>query len=459
MSLEDNTIYLDLDTIPELDAVDDVCQCIVAVKIKDGGQICQLCKKDAYENRYVFSHTVEGQSLLEGEDDARVIEAIEDAAQEPVAEQKQPVAPAIPALPKEKKTRKTKAVKTVNPLLEVVQFIQLAQRSKGDVMMTHCCMRYGTITAFDRTIAAGVIIKEDDLSCFPDTALLLMALSRCGEQYRIVQQTDQLFIQSGDFSAYIPLTPGEGILTAVPDPAIAPCGEEFKAALKSVGILVKDAGATLLQMAIQLNPAVVVATNGQVIIAEQHGYDMPPFGMLVPKRFADVLNKTKKKIVSFGFSADTFTIHFEDRSWLRTNLYKDKFKEDLLGNLNTPSLSKQPIPQYFFDAAAEVANWSEDGKVYCFDGRISSHPPHKQNTGCARTFAMSGFDNRAYSAAALKLVAKKAVAFDNQTVKNVTLLFGERWKGAVRHEDLKRQIVEQVRDWSTHPLTDDDIPF
>jgi hypothetical protein len=438
---------------PQLDS--NACKCIVAVKIKDGGQVCQLCGGDAYENKYVFAHTPEGERLM---DETRDIgPAIQTALAlngptfvelDEIPEDDAPAAKA-PKAPKAPKTPKAKTVKTAFPLLEAVQFSQLAQRPKGDVMATHCCIRYGGITAFDRTIAAGTIIREDDLACFPNTALLSMALMRCGPEYKIVQTADKLYLESGNFSAYIPLSAGEAILTAIPDAPVAPLGDEFRDAIKAVGILVKDAGATLLQMAIQLNPFTCIATNGQVIIEAHHGYDMPPFKMLIPKRFADVLNKTKKKIVSFGYSqgvTPTFTVHFEDRSWLRTNLYKEKFKEDLVARVAVDPTHKRPIPAHFFEAAADVGAWSEDGKVYCFDGRISSHPASKQNTGSARTFAMEGFaENRIYSLAALKLIAKQAISMDSETVKGITLFFGNAVRGAVMHEYIEPTILAAAR--------------
>jgi hypothetical protein len=419
--------------ISETSDIEDVpCECIVAVKIKDGGQDCLACGKNAYNSQYDFSHTPAGAKRLA-------------EAKLPVTLMSSEIKPSAVLPPKKMPTRakKPKAVKTVNRLLEAVRFIQLAQRPKGDAMMTHCCIRYGTITAFDRTIAAGAVIQEEDLMCFPDTALLALALDKCDAEHRIVQSADQLFIESGSFSAYVPLSPADAILTAIPDPMIAPLGESFRTALKTVGVLVKDAGATLLQMAIQLNPYSAIATNGQVLLQGWHGYDFPPLGMLIPKRFADLVNKTKKEIIGFGYSSSTmpgdptFTIHFKDKSWLRTNLYKEKFPYDITAPLNVEPAHKMPTPAHFFEAAADIANWSENGRVYCFDGRISSHPATKQNIGGARTFAMDGFaENRIYRAADLKLIAKHAVSMDMYTSDARTYFFGESVRGAITHEDI-----------------------
>lgn len=368
--------------------------------------------------------------------------AVCDSIQAPVFGAKNPKAPKPPKPPKpvkEIKPKKETALK--NPLLEAVEFIELAQKAKGDAVSTHCAIRYGTITAFDRTIAAGVIIQADELHCFPNTEKLVLALKRCTAEYRMIQMADQLFIESGEFQAYVPLAPADTLISVVPDAPIAPLGNTFRDALLTVGTLVKDNGATLLQSCIQLNPVTAIASNGQVIMEAFHGFDMPPNKLLIPKCFADKLKKTKKNIASFGFSSETFTVHFEDRSWLRTNLYKDKLAHDLVAMISVEPAHKRDVPTGFFGAANEVSKWSSDGRVYCFDSRISSHSRDKQ-AGSAVTFAMDGFaDSRIYSALALKMIAKYALSMDVDSSPDITLFFGNIVRGAVMHDRIETEHV------------------
>ncbi len=465
------------------------CTCEKAVKIKEGGQVCQVCKGDAYDKLYVFAHTAEGQRLialahgqapepvpvsaepprapvfdLADGDFVELDEIPEDHAEEPmkvisesgitIIEQSfLPLTPVAPVMPptmiapkpgrkkKEPKPKAPKQVAPVNQLLEAIKFIALAQRSKGEPMLTHCSIAYGGITAFDRTIAAGTLIREDDLLCFPETDKLLLALLRCGTDYKLVQLEKQLFVASTDFEAYVPLTTSDQLVTAVPDPMIAPLTDKFREALHTVGKLIKDNGATLLQSAVQLNNGTVIATNGQVIIEASHGSEFPPNKMLVPKRFVDALNKTKKKIIGFGFSPKTFTVHFECRSWLRTNLYEGAMEFDLVAALNKDAFYKKPVPESFFGAVEEVSKWSEDQKVYIFEAKISSHPKNKQNVGSARTFSLHGFvRNRAYSVLALKAISKFAKSMDDESVPKMTLFFDNNVRGAIMHDD----VVEPV---------------
>jgi hypothetical protein len=437
---------VELDAVgDELDDAGNECQCVRAVKIKDGGPNCLICGLNAYNSQYSFSHTPGGIALLAAHQGAQRPAPVDLAAPllasvpEPprmAAEPKKIKVPKPPKPPKPAKAKKKE--KTVNPLFEAVKFIALAQKSKGDEMTTHCMIAYGGITAFDRTIACGVVIKEDELNCIPNTELLLQALSHCGPEYTIVQLPESLHIASGDFAAYVPCTTADKMVTAVPDPSVAPLSDEFREAIKIVGALVKDTGTTLLQAAIQLNPYTVIATNGQVIMEAFHGHDMPPTKMLVPKGFADRLNKTKKVIKSFGFTAETFTVHFEDRSWMRTNLYKGAMEYDIHAAINIEAINKHPIPGNFFEAADEVAKWSKDGRVFLYDSRVSSHDRESQTVGSCRTFAMDGFaNNRIYSIAALKTISKVALSMDDTSSRNLALFFGTKVRGALKYDVMR----------------------
>lgn len=333
--------------------------------------------------------------------------------------------------------RKPKELKPlfVNHLLEAVKFVAHAQQGKGDEAATHSIIRYGTIIASDRTLAAGARIVEDDLDCCPQTERLMLALKRCGEEHSIVQQPDSLFVRSGEFSAYVPLCDPGKLTVAIPDPACAPLGDEFRAALKATSVLVKENAATVLQSCIQLGAYSACSTNGTVILEAWHPYDMPP-GLLIPKRFADAVVKIRKAIKSFGFSADTLTIHFEDASWIRTNLYKEKIP-DMLSKLVRIENPATPFPVGFFGQVAEIAKWSEDGRVYVSDSTISSHPPTAERTGSVLSFPIADMaENASYPIASLKLISKLATHFDDRVAEKVTMFFGPRLRGAIAREPI-----------------------
>lgn len=316
-----------------------------------------------------------------------------------------------------------------NRLLEQVRFIKLAQRKKGDELSTHCVVRYGRIVAFNRTIAAGGPIIEDDLDCCPQTETLALALERCGEQYQLVQTPESLLLRSGEFQAYIPLCDPGKLAVAVPDAPVAPLGDAFRHALGVAGSLVKESAVTLLESAVQTDFGTCIATNGYVILQTWHGFDMPK--LLLPRAFVDALVKTKKRIVSFGFGESTFTVHFEDESWLRTNRYKEAIP-DIASKL-VESTNAYPIPDNFFAEASLVARWSEDGRLYVFDNCIRSHKD-KSNIGAYQSVPIAGLlQGVSYSIAALRLIDKHARSFDDSH-DNLTMFYGEDLRGAIAHD-------------------------
>lgn len=322
-------------------------------------------------------------------------------------------------------------------LLDAVKFISHAQRSKGNERATHSLVRYGHIVANDGLLAAGSPIAEDDLNCCPQTDRLRLALERCGTEHQIVQSDDSLFLHSGEFSAYIPLCDAAKLAVAVPDPALGPLGEAFRTALRVVGSLVRDSAPTLLQSCLQLDTSSCIATNGFVILQYWHGFDMPP-GLLVPKQFVDAVCRIKKPISAFGFSQETFTIHFEGDCWLRTNLFRERIP-NMEAKLSD-EVKRTPWPDGFFEQAALVAKFSEDGDLYLNDSLIRSHKTG--NLGCYQSYPMKDIPSCViYQASTLAAIAKYATHF-NCCSESFTMIYGENLRGAIAHRFMRPSVTE-----------------
>src|ERR1019366_5278854 len=325
-------------------------------------------------------------------------------------------------------------------LLAAVKFVSNAQRKAGITIDTHAIARYGYLVAFDGVLAAGCPIVETDLNCCPHIEKLKLALEQVGTEYQITQNEDSLFLRSGEFSAYIPLAEPSQLTVAVPDAPVAALNEAFRVAVQVCGSLVKDSAQTLMQSCIQLDNGFAISTSGSVIFQYWHGCSMPP-ALLIPKRFADALNKIKKPLASFGFSKKTFTVHFDDNSWLRTNLYQEK----ILSIESKLEKSDETIqfPPEFFEQASLVAKWSENGDVYLKDGLIHSHNPNTHPT-CAsyRSCEMELLPNNLiYNAAAIAAICKYAYSYDS-SFGNLTMFYGDNLRGAIAHKQLYPVVTE-----------------
>lgn len=351
--------------------------------------------------------------------------------------------------------------KTVsNPFLDAVRFVSHAQRARGDEASTHCMIRYGHIVAHNGTLAAGAPIAEDDLNCYPQTDLLRLALERCSQDviWHLVENESSLYVQSGAFSAYVPVAPMPDGVVPVPDQALGPLGDTFRDSLTVTAPLVRESARSLLESVIQLNDGSTITSNGAVVLEHWHGWSMPA-GLLVPKAFADAVCKIKKPIESFGFSKTTLTVHYADYSWLMTKLYTDTIPAIAKVLVDAPNA--MPFPPMFFDQAEQVGKFSDTSSVYLYDNAIRSHHPDRVSAGAYQSIPMPELTQGvSYGVSALKSVSKLALTYDAKTNDRATMIFGNNIRGAIAHTKIVRKVETPKRcEGGYKGIADDDIPF
>jgi hypothetical protein len=339
---------------------------------------------------------------------------------------------------------KKKNPKPSNRLMEAMEFLSLCQKGKGKEQDTHCILSDHSAVAFNGIVAMGQLIDEDLFAC-PHTDKMALALASCGETFSITQVAeDRLLVRSGDFQAFVPCCQRSALPTALPDAQIALINDNFKHALKIVAPLASEKGEHVVTASIQVNSGNVVGTNREIIIEAWHGVDLPV--MLMPKQAATAIIKVKRKLTGFGYSGPTATFWYEDGSWLKTNLFEDKWP-DVVGMLNLENRAKLIEPA-FFEAVKTVAAFSENGNVYCGDGFVSSHYfSNVVEQGSHRTMPVeNGIVNRIYTTKGLLTVGKHAKMIDESAGANITLFFGDNLRGGIFHQ-------------VPMPPTEDDIPF
>jgi hypothetical protein len=356
-----------------------------------------------------------------------------------------------------------KVKKIVNSLLDAIEFIQFAQSGKGAELTQYCMIANGAVTAFDGIIAAGVVLNEELFSC-PNSAILVQALSRCGETFALSQvAANTLSVTSGEFQAFVPCCDPSKLLHVNPDPAVAPISEALTSALKIVAPLASDKAENVLKASVRLQAGSALASNGLVLLEAWHGLDLPT--ILIPRAAAIALTKCGKVPLKFGVSDSTATFWFEDNSWIRTQLYKEKWPESYYEFLGLPT-SAVPIPEEFFATIKSIESFSEDGQVYCGNGYIRSHHiSDNQSKGGRYGLPVSDVPARIYSIKALKQIAKIAKTFD-PSPDNRTLIFGDGWRGAIAHRcynemELKAAVKRVTANGvPVNDVTDgSDIPF
>lgn len=260
--------------------------------------------------------------------------------------------------------RKPKAEtnKAVAGLLDALKFIEPASSDIGDIVLTHCgFMGNGYVAQFNRLIMLAAKV-DTDIIAYPNTKRLIAVLSKCDEPTQITQlDNNRLGIKAGKFSAIVPCVEPGMIAFTPPDPPQGAINDSVLASLGIVGVNVKENAPRMVQASVLLRNNSAVSTDGVIIFESWHGTPMPE--VCLPKVFVTMLLNIKKKATHCGISATTFTVHFEDGSFIRTQLYTDKYP-DVDRVLNSPS-NQMPIPPEFWPAVEKLASMrNETNDIY-----------------------------------------------------------------------------------------------
>ena len=329
-----------------------------------------------------------------------------------------------------KKRRSAKATKKRSELIEALRHISLVQRDLGNETQTHCTFKDGFLSACDGILAAGVFVQED-LALNPHTHLLLKALEHCEETIALTARDGRLAVRSGPFRALIKCQP-EGLPAPLPDPVAGEVPDSLRAALSIAGTLASDTAPKLLHASVLLTAGSCFGTNSVVLIEAWHGQSVPT--VVLPKAFVSALGKLAKPIKQFGFSENSFTIYFEDRSWLRTQLYGDNPWPDVQGFLNVASVPVA-LPENFFKACETVALFAKEDDVYvCADYVSSVATLDVSDQGAVVELPGANFGaQRHLDGNALALVKDYAKTADFSSHPKGMLFFGDNVRGVVAY--------------------------
>jgi hypothetical protein len=340
----------------------------------------------------------------------------------------------------------------VSELQKAMEFLDL-------INTPYCVIENGTGVAFDSIVAAGVVIQED-INAAPVTSLMALAIAQAGLEFQIVHfegyPAKKLQVTAPAFQAFIDCENPERIPRAIPDAPLGPINDNVATGLRIVGSLANAKGETVAESCVQLNNSSVVGTDNSVALEYWHGCNMPD-GLLVPKQAIAVVAKVKKRMTQFGFSKNTLTFWYEDGSWIRTNLYTEKYP-DIRTLINRPTQPRD-VPKTLFAAAKRIAPFSHEGRLFICNGYISSHPNVRKNhVGSEMEYIGDQHEPRTYLWDHLKLIAKLVTQWDEVTNEYATYFFGENLRGAIASSPLRNQTGDETSDEGT-TITDDDIPF
>lgn len=224
---------------------------------------------------------------------------------------------------------KKKAVAEPNPLLDQLRFIASILGKKGEPAETCCVIGNGAITAHNSPLSAG-ILTEAAITANPPAHQLIAALERCKDGYAMSELRGVVSVTSGPLRVSLPTV--VGLAPCAPDGYRADLGPGL---FEAIGLIqhIADEDAEHIQSAsICVQEGWASSTNRNVILQAYHGLNLPT--MMLPVRFVKRVNSVAKQIKGFGHSDRSFTVFFDDNSWMKTQL-----------------MDAEPLPY------ARVANW------------------------------------------------------------------------------------------------------
>jgi hypothetical protein len=329
-----------------------------------------------------------------------------------------------------KRARRKKSAevsKTALYLIAALKFISVAQKKIGTAQQQFCAMAGNWIVASNEILTVGSKIPEDLNAC-PHTYQLLDALQKCGEELNITQLSENvLSIKSGEFRALIPCITGRELKFSCPDPMTFRIDNNIQKAFDCIACLATEGAEYAYLAAVLLKNATAVSTNGSAILEYWHGLQLPG-EYLVPKASAIAVAKAEKNLAGFGFSPNSVTFYFEDESFIKTQLFPDKFVD--YQNVFNPNINVWPIPEQFYKAVRTIETFTNNSIVYFRRGALAT--ADVQTTECT-TYKIDGLpENMAFNTKNLLLIehAVEKVAFDETT--HSMYFYGSNVRGALK---------------------------
>jgi hypothetical protein len=211
--------------------------------------------------------------------------------------------------------RKPKAVAEPNPLLDQLRFVASILAKKGEPAEICCVIANGAITAHNKPLSCG-ILTQAAITANPPAHQLIAALERCKDGYAMTETRGTVALTSGPLRVSLPTVPG--LQPSAPDAYREALPAALFNAIGQIAFLADEDAEHIQSASICIDEGLVSTTNRNVILQAYHGLNMPT--MMLPKRFVGAVLKTGKTIVGMGHGERSFTVFFEDGSWLRTAL-------------------------------------------------------------------------------------------------------------------------------------------
>jgi len=360
---------------------------------------------------------------------------------------------AAPEPPKKKHRARRKAQSPVTPaksLLNALKFLKPVQKKTGTTQQQFCMITGNWAAASDGVMTIATKVEEDLTAC-PQTTQFEEALKKTGDDLSISQLSQtSISVVSGAFRALVPCVPFDQLSISAPDEPCAEIDDRIKDAFAMLAPLATEGAPNAAYASVLLQSGSAVATNGHVLAEYWHGIDLPP-GLLVPKAAVAAIVKAGKPLARFGYSGPSATFWFDDDSFIKTQLYGERFP-NYAPLFECEGLNPWPVPEEFFQAVKSIQAFTRNGVVYFEEGKLASNELENE----ASTYIIEGLpEGMGFNSKYLLMVEKAFEKVHFEESSNKAFFFGDNVRGIVMGVERHTQ-TEGPTDVDTF---EDDIPF
>lgn len=312
-------------------------------------------------------------------------------------------------------------------MLKELKFVMGAVAKKDLVpAMTHFCIEQGRVRSFNGMVALSSPIPFD-INCNPKAETLYRAIENCEETVSLYMTPGgKLGVKSGQFRALVPCIEET---VSHPEPEGDPVeidGALLLQAFKALEPVIGDDAARPWQAGVLLRGQSAFATCNVVLVEYWLGVTVPHVVNIPGQAIREIL-RVNEAPISAQCTETSFTFHFEDGRWIRTQLLPTDWP-DLARVLDQPS-NVSPIDDRIFPAMDKLKKFTDKlGRIYFTDGVAHTEAdPEGGSSYRLEGNHMTGI----YSYEMLKLLNGLATDVDFSTWPKPCMFFGNRLRGAI----------------------------
>jgi len=292
--------------------------------------------------------------------------------------------------------------------------------------LTHFRIEKGTVRGFNGMIALSSPINCD-IDCTPEAIPLIKAIQNCKEAITLyMTDAGRLAVKSGSFRVFIncihevtPHAEPEGEILSLD------CKALFDA-VSTLNPLIGNDASRPWSNGILFRGKSAYATNN-IIICEYWLGSVFPVEMNIPQAAIDEILRIGVPPVKVQYTETCLTLHYENGSWLRTQLLDNKWPD--IGRILNADSNPVNFDNRIFEGLETIKPFCDKrNTVYFTLGSMSTC--HDPSDGAV--FNVEGMDFQGcYSIPMLQLLKGLAKTIDHTLYPSPALFFGDRLRGAI----------------------------